>query len=70
MLNSICQNHDKGRFFSFYHAVLICQALTNCTQAYVANSKSKILQIAVLDYFVTSMFTNTTFQFPEYKNQS
>ena len=38
-------------------------------RAYVTDSKSKILQIAVLDYFLTSTLTNTLFQFPEYVKQ-
>ena len=46
------------------------QALTNRVGAYVTHSKSQILQVAVLDYFLTSTFTNTTFQFPEYVKQS
>ena len=32
---------------------------------YVTYSKSKMLQIDVLDYFLTSTLTNTLFQFPE-----
>ena len=32
--------------------------------------KIHILQIAVLDYFLTSTFTNTTFHFPDYLKQS
>ena len=42
------------------------QALTNCVRAYLTYSKSKILQIVVLDYFLTSTLTNTLFQFPDY----
>ena len=41
-------------------------ASTNRVRAYVTYSKSQILQVAVLDDFLTSTFTNTTFQFPEY----
>ena len=33
-------------------------------------SKSYILQIAILDYFLTSIFTNATFWFPQYMKQS
>ena len=36
---------------------------------YVTYSKSKILQIAVLDYFLTRTLTNILFQFPEYVKQ-
>ena len=38
-------------------------------RVYATYSKSKILQIAVLDYFLISMFTNTLFQFSEYVKQ-
>ena len=40
------------------------QTLTNRVHACVTNSKSKISQIALLDYFLTSTFLS--FQFPEY----
>ena len=36
----------------------------------VTYSRSYILQIAVRDYFLTTTFTNTTFQFTEYVKQS
>ena len=38
--------------------------------AYITDLKSQILQIGVLDYFLTSMFMNRIFQFPEYVKQS
>ena len=41
------------------------QALTNCICAYMTYLKSLILQIAILDYFLTSMLTNSPFQFLE-----
>ena len=45
---------------------LITQALTNRIHVFVTYSKSYILQIAVLVYFLGSTFMNTTFLFPEY----
>ena len=45
------------------------QALTNCIHAYVMYLKSKVLQIVVLDYFLTSTLTNTFFQFSKYVKQ-
>ena len=47
---------------------IVYQALTNCV-AYVMYSKLEILQIAILDYFLTSILSNTLFQFPEYVKQ-
>ena len=44
----------------------IIQALANCVCVYVTYLKSKNLQIAVLDHFLTSMLTNTPFLFPRY----
>ena len=49
--------------------VVGAQVLTNRVRAYVTYLKSKILQIAVLDYFLTSMLTNTISQFPEFVKQ-
>ena len=46
------------------------QVLTNRLRAYVTYSKSQILQVALLDYSLTSTFTNILFQFPEYVKQS
>ena len=39
------------------------QVLTNPVCVYVTYTKPKNLQIAVLDYFLTSKLTNTLFQF-------
>ena len=39
----------------------LLQALTNRERAYVTYLKPKILQIAVLDYFLTSILTKHTF---------
>ena len=39
----------------------LLQALTNRERAYVTYLKPKILQIAVLDYFLTSRLTKHTF---------
>ena len=61
------RNTFEARSVTFYIGL---QALTNRVRAYVTYSKSQTLQIAVLDYFLTSTFTNTTFHFPDYVKQS
>ena len=45
------------------------QALINRLCAYLTYTKPKILQIPVLDYFLTSTLMNTIFQFSEYMKQ-
>ena len=57
---------DNSRLLFIDNDSLTYQALTNHARAYVTYSKSKILEFAVLDYFLTSTLTNTLFQFPEY----
>ena len=49
--------------------LVLTQALTNRVSAYATHLKSLILQIAVCDYFLTSTFVNTLFQFSEYVKQ-
>ena len=46
------------------------RTLANRVFAYLAYSKSRILQFAVLHFNLTSVLTNTSFQFSEYVKQS
>lgn len=46
------------------------QAFKNHVPAYVTYAEPQTLQISILDYFLTSMTTNTKFEFSGYMKQS
>ena len=64
--NAVSQYKTDSFFLLIIKTISICHVLANHGHAYITCSKSQILQTAVLDYFLTSTFTNTTFQFSKH----